>query len=179
MTEDSASTIGPFGKVAYRDIQPASRSLAAVAGAVAIAATLIVTFVPGLDSARNNATANAAIDTAATIALGLTCAIVAGRARRAASWSDLLLADGLLVLAIATLFLSLVPDLSGTTARTYTVWTGTAARLFAVTLFIAAAFGKPRALEKPAQEMRRGLLGAVLCTALITVVMAPLAQVLP
>jgi signal transduction histidine kinase len=178
MTAASAQT-GELGEVANRDIRPASRSLAAVAAAIAVVASVVVTFVPGLDSVQTNAAASAAIDTAATIGLGLTCAIVAGRARRAASWSDLLLADGLLVMAIASLFLSLLPDLTGTNARTYAVWAGTATRLFAVALFIAAARGRPRPLERPAAEMRRGLVGAVLCTALILAVMAPLSRVLP
>jgi signal transduction histidine kinase len=179
MSAASASHAAQLGDVAYRDIRPASRSLAAVAAALAIAATLIVTFVPGLDSVQTNSAASAAIDTAATIGLALTCAIVAGRARRAASWSDLLLADGLLVMAIATLFLSVIPDLSGTNARTYAVWAGSATRLFAVALFIAGAVGAPKALEHPAAEMRRGLAGAAACTGLILILMAPLARVLP
>jgi signal transduction histidine kinase len=179
MSAASASHSPHLGEVASRDIRPASRSLAAVATALAIAATLVVTFVPGLDSVRTNARASAAIDTATTIALGLTCAIVAGRARRSASWSDLLLADGLLVLAIVTLLLSLIPDLSGNNARTYAVWAGSAARLMAVALFLAAALRQPKALDRPAAEMRRGLLGAAVCTGLILLIMAPIAQVLP
>jgi signal transduction histidine kinase len=179
MSATSASHGVHLGDVANRDIRPASRSLAAVAAALAIAATLVVTFVPGLDSVQTDSAASAAIDTAATIALALTCAIVAGRARRAASWSDLLLADGLLVMAIATFLLSVIPDLSGTDARTYAVWAGTATRFFSVALLIAAAIGPPRALDNPGAEMRRGLLGAALCTGLILLIMAPLAQVLP
>jgi signal transduction histidine kinase len=168
-----------FGKVANRDIRPASRSLAAVAGGVAVLATVAVTFAPGFDSVQRSAPASAAIDTLATIALGLTSAIVAGRARRGASRSDLLLADGLLVMALSTLFLSLVPDLSGPDTRTFAVWAGSATHLFAVLLFVGAAVGGPAPLEVPGREMKRGLLGAVLSTLVIWAAVALLTGTLP
>jgi signal transduction histidine kinase len=168
-----------FGIVVHRDIRPASRSLAALAGAIAILVTLVVTVLPGFDSVQNSAPASAAINTVATIALGLTSAIVAGRARRSASRSDLLLADGLLVLALSTFFLSLVPDLSHTAARTYATWAGSATRISAVALFLAAAGGRDAPLEAPRYEVRRGLAGAVLSTAIVAAVVAPLATVLP
>lgn len=167
------------GKVADRDIQPASRSLAALAGAVAVLATIIVTFVPGFDSVQSSAAAIAAIDTLATIALGLTAAIVAGRARRSASRNDLLLADGLVVLAIGTLFLSLVPDLSKSEVRTYAIWTASATRLVAVALFVVAATVALNPLEHPAREVRRGLGGAVIVIAIVASIMAPLTTAMP
>jgi signal transduction histidine kinase len=179
VSADPASHNTPWGNVRYRDIRPASRSLAALAGTVAVAATLIVTFVPGLDSVENSAAASAAIDTAATIALGVTAAIIAGRATRGASWLDLLLADGLLVLGVATLFLALVPDLSSTSARTFAVWAGSAARLLAVALLLAAAVGRSKPLERPGPEMRRGLLGALVSTGVVIAIIALIADDLP
>lgn len=174
-----ASQTAPWSSVRYRDIRPASRSLAALAGIAAVAATVIVTFVPGLDSVESSAAASAAIDTASTIALGVTAAIVAGRARRGASRLDLLLADGLLVLALATFFLALVPDLSNTSVRTFAVWAGSAARLLAVGLLLLAAFGRSKPLEHPASEMRRGLLGALLSTGLVIAIIGLLAKSFP
>jgi signal transduction histidine kinase len=168
-----------FGNVANRDIQPASRSLAALAAAIAILATVVVTFVPGFDSVESSAPASAAIETLATIALGLTAAIVAGRARRSASRADLLLADGLVMLALATLFLSLVPDLSRTEVRTYATWAASATRLAAVALLVVAAVGDPDPLERPEHEVRRGLAGAVAVIAFIAAMIAPLSDVLP
>jgi signal transduction histidine kinase len=175
----SADRASHTSNVGYRAIRPASRSLAAAAAAVAVLATLIVTFVPGLDSAESSASASAAIDTAATIALAVTTAIVAGRARRAASRQDLILADGLLVLTLATLFFALVPDLSDTTVRTFAVWAGSAVRLLAGALILFAAWGPPKALEDPGREVRLGLVGAVASTALIVVVIALVADALP
>jgi signal transduction histidine kinase len=168
-----------FGKVADRDIRPASRSLAALAAAIAILATVIVTFVPGFDSVESSAPASAAIDTLATVALGLTAAIVAGRARRSASRSDLLLSDGLVMLAVGTLFLALVPDLSRTAVRTYATWAASATRLAAVALFVVAAVGDARPLERPGREVRRGLAGAVVVIGLIAGVLAALSSALP
>jgi signal transduction histidine kinase len=153
--------------------------LAAAAGTLAVLATFIVTFVPGLDSVENSAAASASVDTAATIALGVTAAIVAGRAARGASRLDLLLADGLLILAVATLFLALVPDLSNTSVRTFAVWAGAAARLLAVGLLLVAAVGKTRPLENPGRDMRRGLLGAVASTAVLVIVTAVISDSLP
>jgi signal transduction histidine kinase len=174
-----ASQPAYVGKVADRDIQPATRSLAALAAVIAVLATLVVTFVPGFDSVQSSAPASASIDTVATIALALTAMMVAGRARRGASRSDLLLADGLLVLALGTVFLSLIPDLSDATSRTYATWAGSATRLSAVALFIVAALGPPVPLELPGREVRRGLAGALLSTAIIAAVMAPLTGALP
>jgi signal transduction histidine kinase len=175
----SASHPAYFGKVADRDIRPASRSLAAVAGAIAVLATVVVTFMPGFDSVQRSAPASAAIDMLATIALGLTAAIVAGRARHGASRSDLLLADGLLVMALATLFLSLIPDLSGPATRTFAVWAVAATHLSAVILFVVAAVGRPAPLEMPGKEMKRGLVGAVLSTGVIMAALAVLTDALP
>jgi signal transduction histidine kinase len=168
-----------FGKVADRDIRPASRSLAALAAVIAILATIIVTVVPGFDSVQSSAPASAAMDTLETIALGLTAAIVAGRARRSSSRSDLLLADGLVMLAVGTLFLSLIPDLSRTPVRTYATWSASATRLAAVALFVAGAVARNAPLEHPAREVRRGLAGALIVTAIVAAVMAPLANHLP
>jgi signal transduction histidine kinase len=177
--EPATSSALDFGPVGDRDIRPASRSLAALAGTIAVLATLVVTFVPGFGSVQSSSPAAAAIDTVATIALGLAAAIVAGRARRSASRADLLLADGLLVLALGTFFLSLVPDLSRTSARTYATWAGSATRVFAVALFMAAAAERDSSLEAPRHEVRRGLAGAALSTGLIAAVIAPLSTVLP
>jgi signal transduction histidine kinase len=179
VSADPASRTAPLGKVRYRDIRPASQSLAALAAAVAVLATLIVTFVPGLDSVESSKAASSAIDTAATIALGITAAIVAGRARHGASRMDLLLADGLLVLALATFFLALVPDLSSSSGRTFAVWAGTATRLLAVALFLAATTRRPKPLEAPGKEMRRGLLGAVASAGIVIVIVALLGDALP
>jgi signal transduction histidine kinase len=119
------------------------------------------------------------MDTAGILALSLTAAIVAGRARRAARRTDLLMADGFLVMALATLFLSLLPTIAGDRTRTFSTWAGEAVLLLALCLFLWAALGPDVALERPDVEVTRGLLGAVGAFGFACAVMAALTSVLP
>ncbi|HEU4977764.1 MAG TPA: ATP-binding protein [Solirubrobacteraceae bacterium] len=168
-----------LGEVRDRAIRPAGVSLAAVAGVIAVGVTLLVAVVPGLGSAFRSASTNVAIDTAGTLALGLTSAIMAGRARQAARRSDLLLAMALLVTAVATLCFQLIPTLSADHTRTFVTWALAGSRVIAAGLFLAAALGPSIALERPARAVATGLLAAMAATGAMTGLIAALTGVLP
>jgi signal transduction histidine kinase len=168
-----------LGEVADRAIRPAPLSLASVAGLIAVAATLFVAVLPGLHSAFRSAPTSVAIDTAGTLALALTAAIMAGRARQSASRSDLLLAAALLLTAVSTLCFQLIPTASEDHTRTFTTWAGSGTRIVAVALFLAAALGLPRPLERPGSDVRVGLFGAMAAFGLTTALAGVLTSILP
>jgi signal transduction histidine kinase len=174
-----ATRADPLGEVSDRAIRPPSLSLAAVAGVIAVGVTLLVAVLPGLKSAFRSAPTSVAIDTAGALALALTAAIVAGRARQAARRSDLLLAVALLVTALSTLCFQLLPSLGDDHTRTFSTWANAGLHILAVSLFLAAALGPPAALERPRRAVVTGLLGGVVATGAVTGLAAALTGALP
>jgi signal transduction histidine kinase len=179
LTSTRPTRTDAVGAVADRGIRSGWRSLAAVAGFSGTAATVLVALVPGLDTAFRSLTGNVAIDTAGAIAIALSAAIAAGRARRGARRTDLLLAAALVVTALSVVSFSLVPDLGHVHTRTLVTWAGAGTRLLAAALFLAAALGRAKAIERPQATIALGLLAAGAGAAAVTGLAALLSGALP
>jgi signal transduction histidine kinase len=156
----------------------APNALAVRAAWVALALSLALTAIPGLGTTVRSNPTHVAIETAGAIAVGLTAALLAGRALRTARVSDVLLGTGLTVLALTTLLFSLIPAIGADRHRTFTTWAAEGGRLLAGALFVAAALTSDRALDNPGAALRRGMSLALGGLAIITLIAAALTPVL-
>jgi signal transduction histidine kinase len=157
----------------------APKALAVRTAWVALALSMALTAIPGLGTAVRSESTHVAIETAGAIAVGLTAAMLVGRALNTARLSDALLGSGLTVLAVTTLLFVLVPAIGAARHRTFATWAGEGGRLLAAALFIAAALATNRALDNPRAALRKTLLLSLGGLAACTVVVAALRSVLP
>jgi signal transduction histidine kinase len=104
-----------------------------------------------------------ALEVAASLVALLACFLAFGRLRRRTALNELMLAYGLAVLALSTLFLVTVPIMAGWAPDALTVWAAPAARSVGALLFALAAFAPNRQLRRP----RPALAAAGVATALL------------
>lgn len=116
--------------------------------------------------------ADLALDTAASVVGLLACFLVFGRLRRRTRLNELLLACALALLALANLFLCVVPVVAGWAPDDLTVWLGPIAMSFGALLFVLAAFLPDRRL-RPSGPMLVVAAGAVTTALLVTMILVP------
>jgi signal transduction histidine kinase len=151
-------------------------TIAVVAG---LAATLAVSVLPGLKFAYRGPEAHVGIETAAFLVAGLAALLFAGRALRARSRTDLLLACVLTVLAATNHFFSVVPAVADESPEGFATWAPTAGRFLGALGFAVAAILPDRQLLRPRRALARGMALAALTVVAIAVLTALFGDDLP
>jgi signal transduction histidine kinase len=155
------------------------RALAVRTALAALALSVAFTTIPGLGRTVRSDPTHVAIATAGAIAVGLTAALIGGRALSTARLSDALLGAGMTVLALTTLFFSLIPAIGENRHRTFTTWAAEGGRLLAAGLFLWAAVATTRVLEHPSRQLRRVLILSIGGLGAIVLAAGMLRSVLP
>lgn len=155
-----------------------ARALLVVCAGLAAIFTALVVFVHGFDVAYRSPTMHDAIETVAAVIGTVAAYLLFGRYRLSGQLSDLLLALSMLVLAIRSLFFSVLPAaLTRDDVTRFSTWAALLSGLLAAVGFAAAAFSKS---ERPPR--RTTLLVSVSFLAapiVIAAVMDALASQLP
>ena len=134
---------------------------------------------PGLKFAYRGAEAHVAIETAAFLVPALAALLFAGRAVRAQSRTDLLLACSLTVLATTNLCFAVLPAVVDDDPGRFATWAPATGRLLGAVGFAAAALVPARRLARPRRALGAGLLGTAALMGLIAVVVAVFGDDLP
>jgi signal transduction histidine kinase len=148
---------------------PLERPMLAVCG-VGAAITLLVAVAPFLHVAYRSPAAHVAIDTAASVIAVLAAFLLLERFRQTALRRDLLLVAALTVLAVANLWLSVLPALAGLGSEPVATWALLAARLVGAGLLAAACLAAPRRLRAPSATARRTLLACLAAVGVLSLV---------
>jgi signal transduction histidine kinase len=144
-----------------------------------LAATLAVAVLPGLKFAYRSDQLHVAIETAAFLVPALAALLFGGRAVRAQSGTDLLLACSLTLLAATNLFFSVVPAVVSDTPEDFATWAPTAGRLLGAVGFAAAALVPNWRLARPRRSLARGLAATAAAFVLVAVFAALFGDALP
>ena len=140
-------TIRPRNARDSRQFWPRTSSarLTAVAWIVGITVTALIVWSPYLIFGYRNPSLHLVLDSVDACVALLVAYLVYGRYRRSGTWQDLLLFNGLVLLAAAGLGLSWVTSLvGGLNAGTLDIWLPLAIRLAGALLIVAAALSDPR-----------------------------------
>ncbi len=108
----------------------------------------------------------AAFETLASLLALLAGFLAFARLRRRRSWTDLLLAAALSVIALSNLFFGAVPALAGTATSSFAAWSALVSLCFGSLLFGAAAFAPSRGPRPPPAIRATALVCATGCPAL-------------
>ncbi len=138
-------------------------------GTAAAAATLAISVSSSLRFAYESPSAHVAMETSACLIAALAATLVAGRAVRSGSRSELLLCAALVVLALSNLVFGLVPSLAEWDER-FSAWGGLAGRTAGATLFAAAALAPESRLQHAAGAVRTTLVTTLAATGLAALV---------
>jgi signal transduction histidine kinase len=155
------------------------RRVVGIAIAAGLLATLAVSVLPSLDFAYRNDEANVAIETAATLVPALAALLFGGRAVRAGSRTDLILACSLTLLTATNLFFSVVPAITDDTPGQFSTWATAVGRLTGAIGFAVAALVPDRRIARPRRALASSLLWTVAAVGLIAVFAALLGDELP
>lgn len=161
-----------------RFVDRGRRGLAAVVG-LALVGTVLISLTPGLKLAYRSDETHIAIETAASVVATLAALLFAGRALRASSRTDLILAASLAVLAATNLLFSVLPSLIEAEPGRFATWAPVGGRLLGATGFAAAALLPDRRLAAPRSAAVKGFGAAALTVALIALVAVIFADDLP
>jgi signal transduction histidine kinase len=137
---------------------------AVVAGLVG---TVLVVVLPWLRFAYRSNEAHVAIETAAFLIPALAAVLFGGRAVRASSGTDLILASSLAILAATNLCFSIVPAVVDSDGGNFETWAPVAGRLLGALGFAAAALLPHRQLARPRRSLAYAMLAVVGVIALI------------
>ena len=141
--------------------------------------TLAVAVLPGVKFAYRGDEADVAIETAAFLVPALAAIMFGGRAVRARSWTDLLLACSLTVLAATNLVFSVVPAVVADTPGEFAIWSTAAGRLLGAIGFAVAALVPDRRIVDARRALVSGLLWTAAAVGLIALFAALLGDQLP
>src|SRR5688572_22369601 len=119
--------------------------------------TLAVSVLPGLKFAYRNDELHVAIETAASLVPALAALLFGGRAVRARSATDLLLACSLGALAATNFFFSALPAIIDESPEAFATWAPAAGRLVGAAGFAAAALLPNWRLLRPRRSLAVGL----------------------
>jgi signal transduction histidine kinase len=155
------------------------RRTVAVAVAAGLLVTLAVGVLPGLKFAYRSDEAHVAIETAAFLVPGLAAILFGGRAIRARSRTDLLLACSLTLLAATNLCFSVVPAVVDESPAGFATWAPAAGRLLGAVGFAVAALMPDQPLLRPRRALALGLGWTAVALALIAVLAALFGDELP
>lgn len=147
--------------------------------AAGLLGTLAVSVLPELQFAYRNDEANVAIETAAFIVPALAALLFAGRAVRAGSQTDLILACSLALLAATNLCFSVVPAIADDTPGQFSTWATAVGRLTGAVGFAVAALVPDRRVAKPRRALASSLLWTAVAVGLIAAFAALLGDELP
>src|SRR5688572_10923822 len=157
---------GPNG-VPHRRFVDRGRRTVGIAVVAGLVATLAVSLLPGLKFAYRANELHVAIETAAFLVPALAALLFGGRAVRAQSATDLLLACSLTVLAASNLFFSVLPAVVDESSEQFATWAPAIGRLLGAAGFAAAALLPNWRLARPRRSLAVGL--AVTTGALVLV----------
>ena len=169
----------PPNGVPRRRFVDRGRRTVGVAVLAGLAATLAVSILPGLKFAYRSDELHVAIETAAFLVPALAALLFGGRAVRAQSATDLLLACSLTVLAATNLFFSVLPAVVDDTPERFATWAPTAGRLLGAIGFAAAALLPNWRLARPRRSLAIGLATAAGALVLVAVFAAVFGDDLP
>ena len=155
------------------------RRAVGLAIAAGLVCALVVSLLPGLKFAYRGAEAHVAIETAAFLVPALAALLFGGRAVRARSSTDLLLACSLTVLAATNLFFGVVPAVVDEDPGGFATWAPATGRLLGAAGFAAAALVANRQLVRPRRALATGLLLTGLAIGLVAVFAAVFGDDLP
>jgi signal transduction histidine kinase len=155
------------------------RRVVVAAVALGLLATLLISVMPGLRFAYRSDEAHVSIETAAFLVPALAALLFAGRAIRANSGTDLLLACSLTLLAGTNLFFSIIPAIADADPGSFDTWAPAAGRFLGAIGFAAAAVLPQRRLPRPRRSLAYGMLGVVVVLGLIAVLAGLFADELP
>ena len=155
------------------------RRTVVIAVAAGLLVTLAVSVLPGLKFAYRSAEAHVAIETTAFLVPGLAAILFGGRAIRAQSRTDLLLACSLTVLAATNLFFSVVPAVVDESPHGFATWAPAFGRLLGAVGFAAAALMPEQRLLQPRRSLALGLGWTAVALGVIAVVAALFGSDLP
>jgi signal transduction histidine kinase len=119
---------------------------AIVAAAVSLGTAAVFALDPSLVFASARPGLEATFDTVAALLAGF---LAFARLRRRGSWTDLLLAAALSVIALSNLFFAAVPALAGTATSNFAASSASVSLCFGSLLFGAAAFAPSRSPRPP------------------------------
>jgi signal transduction histidine kinase len=151
----------------------------AIAVAAGLLVTLAVSVLPGLKFAYRSDEAHVAIETAAFLVPALTAILFGGRAIRARSRTDLLLACSLTVLAATNLCFSVVPAVADESPAGFATWAPAGGRFLGAVGFAAAALLPDQRLLRPRRALALGLVCMTATLAAIAVLAALFGDELP
>lgn len=157
---------GPNGVPRRRFVDRGRRTVG-IAVFAGLALTLAVGVLPELKFAYRNDELHVAIETAAFLVPALAALLFGGRAIRARSATDVLLACSLTTLAATNLFFSVVPALVDETPERFATWAPAVGRFLGAAGFAAAALLPNWRLARPRRSLAIGL--AVTAGALVLV----------
>jgi signal transduction histidine kinase len=152
-----------------------------VGGAIAagLVGTVAVAVLPELKFAYRGDETHVAIETAAFLVPALAALLFAGRAVRAQSSTDLLLACSLCVLAATNLCFSVIPAVTDEDPKAFATWAPAAGRTLGAMGFALAALTPDRRLMQPRRAVLTGLLWTVAAVAAVGLLAALLGDELP
>ena len=147
--------------------------------AAGLLGTLAVSVLPGLKFAYRSEESHVAIETAAFLVPALAALLFGGRAVRAQSRTDLLLACSLTLLAATNLCFSVVPAVVDDSPERFATWAPATGRLLGAIGFAAAALVPNRRLVRPRRALASGLLLTAASVGLVAVLAALFGDELP
>jgi signal transduction histidine kinase len=177
--ETTFSAGPPPGGAPRRRFVDRGRRAVGLAISAGLVGTLAVAVLPELKFAYRSGEADVAIETAAFLVPALAATMFGGRAVRARSWTDLLLACSLTVLAATNLFFSVIPTVVDETPGEFAIWSTSTGRLLGAVGFAVAALVPDRRLVNPRRALGSGLLWAAAAIGLIALFAALFGDDLP
>jgi signal transduction histidine kinase len=155
------------------------RRVVAAAVAAGLIGTLLVIVLPWLRFAYRSGEAHVAIETAAFLIPALAALLFGGRALRASSRTDLILACSLTILAGTNLFFSVIPAVVHSSPGSFETWAPVGGRVLGALGFAAAALLPVRRLRRPRRALAYAMLSVAGVMALIAVLAGLFADELP
>jgi signal transduction histidine kinase len=155
------------------------RKVVAATVALGLAATLLVSVLPWLRFAYRSEEAHVAIETAAFLVPTLAALLFAGRAIRANSGTDLILACSLALIAGTNFFFSIVPAVVDADPASFDTWTPAGGRILGAAGFAAAALLPNHRLPRPRRSLLYGMCGVAAALAALAALGGLFADDLP
>ena len=177
---EATSSAGPGAQAQYRRrFVDQGRRVVWSAVAAGLIGTLLVIVLPWLRFAYRSDEAHVAIETAAFLIPALAALLFAGRALRASSSTDLILAFSLAILASTNLFFSVIPAVANSDPGSFETWAPVGGRLLGAMGFAAAALLPDHRLPRPRRSLTLAMLSVAAVIALIGLLAGLFADGLP
>ena len=156
------------------------RTFTLFAAGVGAFVTVVVTGLPFVRFAHRSSSLHVALETASALIAALAAYLVYGRVRRRCSLNDLALVAGLVVFAIANLFLSALPAAFSDDERgAFSTWAPLIARLLGAAIFATSALLPPVPVARARRVTLVVLAACFVALAAIVVSVAALGSRLP